>query len=114
MLIATCSLVTPCATRPGQRTSSGVRMPPRALSFMPLKGQALAKRSPPLSDVNTTMVSSARPLAFNASSTRPTFWSSGRDHLAIDGDVAAIEMHGAGERADAASSPGASHGQWAP
>jgi hypothetical protein len=60
--IITCSETDPAAIRPGQRTIEGMRSPPSSSSvFMPVNGQILEKRSPPLSLVKTTMVFSDRP-----------------------------------------------------
>ena len=61
--IMTCSESEPAATRPGQRTSAGMRRPPSSSSsFMPLNGHVLENRSPPLSLVKTTIVFAALPV----------------------------------------------------
>ena len=60
------------AMRAGQRASSGTRIPPSSRSiFLPTNGHLSEKRSAPLSLVNTTSVSRARPAAPSASRMRP-------------------------------------------
>ena len=71
--IVTWVLVVPGAQWPGQRTIAGIRRPPsRSSVFRPVNGQVSANRSPPLSLVKITIVSSAMPARSSASSTRPT------------------------------------------
>ena len=74
--IMTCSDTVPAAIRPGQRAIAGIRSPPSSNSpFIPVNGQVLENRSPPLSLVKTTIELLARPVASSACSTRPTFMS---------------------------------------
>ncbi len=58
--------------RAGQRAIQGTRMPPSVRSILPpTSGQLSLKRSPPLSLVKTTSVSSATPRAASASRIQP-------------------------------------------
>ena len=76
MLIIIWSLTLPAATLPGQRTMTGMRKPPSSNSvFMPLNGQILENRSPPLSLVKMTIVFCERPWASSACRMRPTLAS---------------------------------------
>ena len=72
MVIATWSLTCRLGMRAGQQISVGTRSPPSSNSvLMPVNGQVSEKRSPPLSLVKITIVSSASPFASSACNTRP-------------------------------------------
>ena len=66
-------LTRPGATSPGQRTISGTRMPPSYRKpLLPLSGaRSATSLQPPLSEVKTTRVFSARPSSSSAVSSRP-------------------------------------------
>ena len=67
-----CSLVPPAAMRAGQCAIHGTRMPPSVRSILPpTSGQLSEKRSPPLSLVKTTSVSSATPWRASAAMIQP-------------------------------------------
>ena len=71
------SLRLPGPTTSGQRTIAGMRRPPSSSSvFLPVNGQVSLKRSPPLSLVNTTIVSRSSPSSASLASTRPMLSSS--------------------------------------
>ena len=73
MLIPTWLVVRPFGICAGHEMIAGIRSPPSSSSvFLPVKGQVSAKRSPPLSLVKMTIVFSAIPFAWIASTTRPT------------------------------------------
>jgi len=94
MLIMTCSLVRPDGMRPGQHTTAGTRRPPsRSSVFLPLKGHVSENRSPPLSLVKTTTVSSRSPLSLRARRTRPDLGVHALHHLPVDRRGAAVEIH---------------------
>jgi hypothetical protein len=72
MVMHCCPVTPPAAIAAGQWAIHGTRMPPSVRSILPpTSGQLSEKRSPPLSLVKTTSVSSAMPWRRSASITQP-------------------------------------------
>jgi hypothetical protein len=72
IVMQSCADSLPAAMRPGQRAIHGTRMPPSVRSILPpTSGQLSEKRSPPLSLVKTTSVSSATPAVSSADRIQP-------------------------------------------
>ena len=84
MLAVTWSLTRPAGMRAGQETIAGIRRPPSSSSvFLPVKGQVSAKRSPPLSLVKMTIVSSRDALSSQRLQHAPDLRVHRLDHAAV-------------------------------